>query len=84
MVTTGYHHPWWQIAKFIDKCTLENREVEIDDCSLSILWIFYEQVHLDYLEAGADIIITASYQVSNHIPMNLCLMIITQSILREI
>lgn len=26
-------------------------------------FIFIEQVHLDYLEAGADIIITASYQV---------------------
>lgn len=26
----------------------------------------FEQVHLDYLEAGADIIITASYQVNSH------------------
>lgn len=28
-----------------------------------MVYIFVEQVHLDYLEAGADIIITASYQV---------------------
>ena len=27
------------------------------------LWYCEVQVHMDYLEAGADIIITASYQV---------------------
>lgn len=30
----------------------------------SSLICLFEQVHLDYLEAGADIIITASYQVN--------------------
>lgn len=30
----------------------------------SSLICLFKQVHLDYLEAGADIIITASYQVS--------------------
>lgn len=38
---------------------------QIDPCDLRLIyWFFYKQVHLDYLEAGADIIITASYQVS--------------------
>ena len=32
-----------------------------------------EQVHLDYLEAGADIIITASYQVITMISLSLSL-----------
>lgn len=36
-------------------------------------WGLIEQVHLDYLEAGADIIITASYQVLTIIPLTMCL-----------
>lgn len=32
-------------------------------CYLSDSNFSFEQVHLDYLEAGADIILTASYQV---------------------
>lgn len=45
--------------------------MEIDHCILNhLLSFFVEQVHLDYLEAGADVIITASYQVSVESPIN--------------
>lgn len=39
-------------------------------CYLSVVLLIcsMDQVHLDYLEAGADIIITASYQVINTVP----------------
>lgn len=33
--------------------------------NFNLFWLLDDQVHLDYLEAGADIIITASYQVSS-------------------